>query len=303
MIHNPLHLSVPFDVPESISELALRPRIPRLLLRDPLLTSLRISLFLRIIGVSANGRAIFRSIDTSLLGGCSRLLLPATFAVSSGSWEDALLPRRRFDLRLLTAISTLLDVLSLSVLFLGLRRRLASPSDLAPEAGMLASRDFWRVFLTGSCSATASCVSSILELVVSGACAALALFDRERVNANPSSSSSYTIYSRLEQIPRLGRVAALPRRRQRDNLNQTIYLSSTSNLGSGRGGEGFYAPCFLFPFPTAAPPASTAFALAFVGLEPAPLDVRPPALCNTASSFSASLELVLRVLLRRSLII
>ena len=49
---------LPFDFPESIRELALRPLLPRLLLLDPLDAPFRISLFRRMIGVSANGRAI-----------------------------------------------------------------------------------------------------------------------------------------------------------------------------------------------------------------------------------------------------
>jgi hypothetical protein len=50
---------LPFELPESINELALRPLSPRLLLRSPFPTlPSRIALFLRITGVSANGRAI-----------------------------------------------------------------------------------------------------------------------------------------------------------------------------------------------------------------------------------------------------
>jgi hypothetical protein len=209
------------------------------------------------------------SIDTSLLGGCPQPLLPAAFAASSGSWEDALLPRGRFDLRFLTAISTLLGA-SLSVLFLGLRRRLVSPSDFAPVARTLASRDFWRVFLTGGCSPIAGCVSPVLESAGSGACAALALFDRERVNANPSSSSSYTICSGSERVPRPSCLAALPARQSQPEMFPVDSHSFPPPERAWR--VGFYAPCFLFPFPTAAPPASTASALAFVDLEPAPLD-------------------------------
>lgn len=50
----------PFDAPESISELALRPLIPRLFLLCPFppRPSL-ISLFLLMTGVSATGKAIF----------------------------------------------------------------------------------------------------------------------------------------------------------------------------------------------------------------------------------------------------
>jgi hypothetical protein len=49
----------PFEVPDSIRELALRPRIPRLLRLCPLpARSSLISLFRRITGVSANGNAI-----------------------------------------------------------------------------------------------------------------------------------------------------------------------------------------------------------------------------------------------------
>src|SRR4051812_5748359 len=53
-----LKLFPPFDVPLSMSELARLPRRPVLLLRWLCPLALRISLFLRIIGVSANGRAI-----------------------------------------------------------------------------------------------------------------------------------------------------------------------------------------------------------------------------------------------------
>ena len=51
---------IPFDAPESISELALRPLIPRLFLLGPFppRPSL-ISLFLLMTGVSATGKAIF----------------------------------------------------------------------------------------------------------------------------------------------------------------------------------------------------------------------------------------------------
>lgn len=49
--------SLPLDLPVSINELALRPLIPRLLLRAALV--FLISLLRRIIGVSANGKAIF----------------------------------------------------------------------------------------------------------------------------------------------------------------------------------------------------------------------------------------------------
>jgi hypothetical protein len=48
----------PFDWPLSISELALLPRKPVLLLLDPSLFPFRISLFLVITGVSAKGNMI-----------------------------------------------------------------------------------------------------------------------------------------------------------------------------------------------------------------------------------------------------
>ena len=58
--------SLPFDLPVSINELALRPLIPRLLLRDAFV--FLISLFRRIIGVSANGRAIFVASNVTSIG-------------------------------------------------------------------------------------------------------------------------------------------------------------------------------------------------------------------------------------------
>jgi hypothetical protein len=183
------------------------------------------------------------------------------------------------------------------VLFLKLRRRLVSPSDLAVAIAVLASRDFWRAFLAGRCSLTAGCVSSIFELAVSGSCAALVLFDRERVNANPSSSSSYTVCPGLEQNPQIQ-----PRY---CTASETIFGRKQALLAAILS-SWVYAPCFLFPFPTTAFPVSAVLALAFVDLELAPLDwpyllspaLGPTALGNIASSFSASLELVLRVLLR-----
>ena len=48
----------PFDVPDSIKELALRPLIPKLLRLCPFPACL-ISLFRRMTGVSAKGSAIF----------------------------------------------------------------------------------------------------------------------------------------------------------------------------------------------------------------------------------------------------
>ena len=66
----------PFDWPLSISELALLPRKPVLLLLDPsLLPPLRISLFLVITGVSAKGSIIFWALGSRLFATCISLCL------------------------------------------------------------------------------------------------------------------------------------------------------------------------------------------------------------------------------------
>ena len=66
----------PFDCPLSISELALLPRRPVLLLLDPsLLPPFRISLFLVITGVSAKGSMIFWALGSRFFATCISLCL------------------------------------------------------------------------------------------------------------------------------------------------------------------------------------------------------------------------------------
>lgn len=67
-------VAVPFDVPESIRELALRPLIPKLLRLCPFPPrSCLISLFRRMTGVSATGNAIFVPLSWRSLSGDSKL--------------------------------------------------------------------------------------------------------------------------------------------------------------------------------------------------------------------------------------
>ena len=80
-------ISPPLDFPVSINELALRPRMPRLLLRAAFV--FLISLFRRMIGVSANGRAIFvASNETSI--GCVWSCCGSCLTRSLSAWDLSL---------------------------------------------------------------------------------------------------------------------------------------------------------------------------------------------------------------------
>lgn len=147
---------IPLEVPLSISELALRPLMPRLLLLAPSPPPFLISLFLRIIGVSAKGRAIFvPSLEASRLctGVCNRSPTKSIRS-SSSCWIAGCLPFFDFaatgSLGLFfgfesSSVGTTLLSLLCRVLFL-----LGGASPFSARSELLGSADFFRDFFTGN---------------------------------------------------------------------------------------------------------------------------------------------------------
>ena len=180
---------LPLDFPVSINELALRPLKPRLLLRDAFV--FLISLFRRIIGVSANGKAIFVASNVTSIGcvcSCCGSCLDRSLSVCNLSllWSSfSSLDARSFLLFLTgkgggSAFSCSPLCLAL-LLFAGF-----SPFSTGAALGELVV--FLFVFLVGAGSARSSCLGS--SAVLASTASAFAFFARVRVNANPSYTSS-----------------------------------------------------------------------------------------------------------------
>ena len=173
----------------SINELALRPLIPRLLLRDALV--FLISLFRRIIGVSANGKAIFVASKVTSIGcvcSCRGSCLDGSLSVCDPSPPCSGLSSldARSFLLFLTGKAGGFE-LSCSPLCLALLL-FAGFSSFSTGATLGELVTCFFVFLVGAGSARSSCLGS--SAVLASTASAFAFFARVRVNANPSYSSS-----------------------------------------------------------------------------------------------------------------
>lgn len=192
--------SLPSDFPLSINELALLPLIPRLLLLEPFSAPFLISLFRRIMGVSANGRETLMG-SRGLSTGCVRGGSGA--AVSCGCVEVGsscfLLLRVSCGWSSLGFLFFLtsnggggcsLATRSLPPLFLGLLRRRTGFS-VGSGAAALGDSDvrFLVLFTVTGFRGLPSDLSSSIGGIC-GAGSALAFFARVRVNLKPSLSSS-----------------------------------------------------------------------------------------------------------------
>lgn len=181
--------SLPLDLPVSINELALRPLIPRLLLRVAFV--FLISLFRRIIGVSANGKAIFVASNVTSIGcvwscGASCLTRSSFMCDLSPSRSGfSSLDARSFLLFLTGKAGG--SAFSCSPLCLVLLL-LVGCSPLSTCAALGDPGAFFFGFLVGAVSTRSSCLGS--SVVLPSAASDLAFFARVRVNANPSCSSS-----------------------------------------------------------------------------------------------------------------
>lgn len=201
--------SIPLDLPESIKELALRPRLHRLLLRDPVCAPFLISLLRRMIGVSANGRAILVASKVISTGG----------AWSSPSFD--LLGRVRVGLKgfsspLYCFVSNhsrgflfLIGRGSSSTLVCSLLcRKLRLFSTMVPvviaEVGEL--NEFFLDLAFGTNSIGSLLVSSC---IIGSTGSGFDFLERVRLNVNPSSSSSYAT----------GKISLYPRGQARFSIN------------------------------------------------------------------------------------
>lgn len=184
-------LELPLDFPLSIKELARRPLLPRLLRRCPFSTPFLISLFRLIIGVSANGRAIFvASNDISTCSEDFRPLCPfepKALLEGSVSVPLASVGLLSFCLLFFTCIGCGSGSIR-SPLCLGLLLLFSPCSFSRVEVLSVNSRGFFFDRFAGG-GFTFSGDSSSMG---SGgfAISALAFLERVRAKANPSSSSS-----------------------------------------------------------------------------------------------------------------
>lgn len=185
---------LPLDLPVSINELALLPLIPRLLLRVAFV--FLISLFRRIIGVSANGKAIFVASNVTSIGcvwSCCGSFLARSLSMCdlSPPWSGFSSLEARSFLLFLTGKAGG-SAFSCSPLCLVLLLLAVSPPfSTGPALGEPVA--FFFGFLVGAGSACSSCLGS--SAVLASTAFAFAFFARVRVNANPSASSSQAINS------------------------------------------------------------------------------------------------------------
>lgn len=208
----------PFDMPLSISELALRPRRPVLLLLCPSLLPLRISLFLVMTGVSANGSIMLRAFGSRC------------FATVKAFWVGVFTPTRAVRCSdcasgagvicffLSFSTGALFFVRVVAGVFVAFGR--ASNCSLSPERRVdrrrccvsedsgsitVAAGAFRRaVDLAGRGSAERAGFaggSSGIGLAAGAACAFEVLFDVRRENWKPSSSSSYAAFAAFFVAP------------------------------------------------------------------------------------------------------
>lgn len=173
----------------SINELALRPLIPRLLLRVAFV--FLISLFRRIIGVSAKGKAIFVASNVTSIGcvwSCCGSCLARSLSVCSFSPSRSCLSS--LDARSFLLFLTIKaggSAFSCSPLCLALLLfAIFTPFSTITALGE--SVTFFFGFLVAAVSFLSSCVGS--SVVLASIASAFAFFARVRVNVNPSSSSS-----------------------------------------------------------------------------------------------------------------
>jgi hypothetical protein len=216
---------IPFDIPLSISELALLPRKPVLLLLCPSLLPLRISLFRVMTGVSAKGSIILCALGSRFFAivssFCVGVFAPTNAAFGAGCASGAgvicfffsFSTGAVFFVRLAVEGSECFGRTSSSSL--SPERRVERRRFSAVSVSTTAAEAFFRRAVglagSGSCARAAFAGgSSGMGSATGTACALVVLFDVRRENWKPSSSSSYAAFAAFFVTPAVLLVAPFP---------------------------------------------------------------------------------------------